>query len=112
MAATVGAALWRVVSGSHAGLTMEIIDEVRQLIAKSLKIPVEKLTAETRLDEIGAESLDVIEIVFELEEKFGISIPFQANQPSGDQPQQDLPFTTIGDVAKAVKELVDAKATT
>ncbi|MGH6770942.1 MAG: acyl carrier protein [Xanthobacteraceae bacterium] len=95
---------------------MEIIDEVRQVIAKALKIPVEKLTAESRLDEIGAESLDVIEIVFELEEKFGISIPFQANQPSragGDQAQAaELPFATIGDVAKAVKELVDAKAAT
>jgi len=95
---------------------MEIIDEVRQVIAKTLKMPVEQLTADTRLEDIGAESLDVIEIVFELEEKFGISIPFQANEgarmrPQGDKvesPQMD--FKTIGDVAKAVKALVDAKA--
>ena len=92
---------------------MEIIDEVRQIIAKALKVPVDKVTPEMRLDELGAESLDVIEIVFELEEKFGIDIPFQANQgAAGDQARgTSLPFETIGDVAKAVKELVDAKAT-
>ena len=43
---------------------MEIIDEVRQIIAKALKVPVDKVTPEMRLDELGAESLDVIEIVF------------------------------------------------
>jgi acyl carrier protein len=92
---------------------METIDEVRQVIAKALKVPVEKVTPDMRLDELGAESLDVIEIVFELEEKFGIDIPFRANQATpGDQAQAtNLPFETIGDVAKAVKELVDAKAT-
>jgi acyl carrier protein len=94
------------------GAGMEVIDEVRQIIAKSLRIPVENLTPETRLDEIGAESLDVIEIVFELEEKFGINIPFQANQAAKSGQPAELPFGTIGDVAKAVKDLVDAKAAT
>lgn len=94
---------------------MEIVDEVRQVIAKVLKLPVEHLKPETKLTDIGAESLDVIEIVFELEEKFGISIPFQANEAAkapGGNPSgaQNLPFTTIDDVAKAVKGLVDAKA--
>jgi acyl carrier protein len=91
---------------------MEVIDEVRQIIAKSLKVPVENLTPDTRLDEIGAESLDVIEIVFELEEKFGINIPFQANQAGKSGQPAEFPFGTIGDVANAVKALVDAKATT
>ena len=91
---------------------MNVTEEVRQIIAKALKIPVEKLTSETRLDEIGAESLDVIEIVFELEEKFGINIPFQAYQQAKPGQPAELPFATIGDVAKAVKDLVDAKAAT
>ena len=59
---------------------VEVIDDVRSIIAKSLKIPIERLTPDARLDEIGAESLDVIEIVFDLEEKFNISIPFKADE--------------------------------
>src|SRR5262245_54311201 len=51
--------------------------EVRRVISKILNIPADRLAPESRLDELGAESLDVIEIVFELEEKFGITISFK-----------------------------------
>ena len=112
---------------------MAIIDDVRSIIAKSLNIPVDQLTPDKRLDELGAESLDVIEIVFALEEKYDIAIPLQANdatrvsasgktdgsadgktngktegpQKSGDS---ELPFATVGDVAEMVEKLVAAKA--
>ena len=108
---------------------MAIIDDVRSIIANSLKLPVEKLTPETRLEELGAESLDVIEIVFALEEKYDIAIPLQANDAtrvsasgktdgkSENQSQSqdksgdsELPFTTVGDVAEMVEKLVAAKA--
>lgn len=95
---------------------MAVIDDVRSIIAQSLKIPVERLTPDTRLEDLGAQSLDVIEIVFGLEEKFDISIPFKANEGTrltmtdesgGDQ---EFEFTTVGDVAEVVQKLVDAKA--
>jgi acyl carrier protein len=93
---------------------MDILEEVRQIISKTLKIPLDQLSADTRLDDIGAESLDVIEIVFELEEKFDIDIPMKEGAaPGGAQPAADpdaLPFETIGDIAVAVKGLVEAKA--
>jgi acyl carrier protein len=95
---------------------MEIVDEVRQVIAKTLKIPIDQLALDTRLEDIGAESLDVIEIVFELEEKFGITIPYQAVEgaSAGSQGAKIEPgrleLNTIGEVANAVKTLVDAKA--
>jgi acyl carrier protein len=92
---------------------LAIIDDVRSTIAKSLHIPVEKLTPESRLDELGAESLDVIEIVFELEEKFDISIPLKADDAtrltSNGPANKDTPFATVGDVAALVEKLVEAK---
>jgi acyl carrier protein len=105
------------------GAALAIIDDVRSIIAQSLKLPVEKLTAETRLEELGAESLDVIEIVFALEEKYDIAIPLRADEATrlakpddGGQAKseqsggQDLPFSTVGDVAEIVEKLVAAKA--
>jgi acyl carrier protein len=103
---------------------LAIIDDVRSIIAQSLKIPVEKLTPETRLEELGAESLDVIEIVFALEEKYDIAIPLRADEAtrlaktsaSGGSAKpdqsggQDVPFSTVGDVAEIVEKLVAAKA--
>ena len=110
---------------------MAIIDDVRSIIAKSLNIPVDQLTPDKRLDELGAESLDVIEIVFALEEKYDIAIPLQGSDATrvsasgkndGKAEGQDksegqdknggseLPFTTVGDVAEMVEKLVAAKA--
>lgn len=91
-----------------------IIDDVRAIIAKSLNIPVERLTPQTRLDELGAESLDVIEIVFGLEEKFDITIPLKAEEASrlataDKSGSQEMPFSTVGDVADIVEKLVLAK---
>lgn len=92
-----------------------IIDDVRSIIAKSLTIPVERLTPQTRLDELGAESLDVIEIVFGLEEKFDITIPLKAEEATrlataDKSGAQEMPFSTVGDVAEIVEKLVAAKA--
>jgi acyl carrier protein len=94
---------------------VEVIDDVRTIIAKSLKIPIERLTPDARLDEMGAESLDVIEIVFDLEEKFNISIPFKADEGTslkvpGKNGTEDMEFSTVGDLANAVQRLIGAKA--
>lgn len=79
-------------------------EDVRLVISKALKIPVERLTDETKLEELGAESLDVIEMVFELEEKFDITISLSPKL-------EGRSFSTVGDVSRAVTNLVDAKAT-
>jgi acyl carrier protein len=93
---------------------LEVIDDVRSIIAQSLKIPIERLTPDTRLDDLGAESLDVIEIVFALEEKFDISIPFKAEQGTrvtvpGKNGPEEIEFATVGDVANIVQKLVASK---
>jgi acyl carrier protein len=109
-----GGTLERMV-GSGARNALAIIDDVRSIIAKSLNIPVERLEPDTRLEELGAESLDVIEIVFGLEEKFDITIPLKADDAarvatSGAGSGQEMPFATVGDVADIVQKLVAAKA--
>jgi len=92
---------------------LDIIDDVRAIISKSLKIPVERLTPDARLDELGAESLDVIEIVFDLEEKFNITIPFKPDEGSRASKAADgngeMQFSTVGDIADMVKKLIEAK---
>jgi acyl carrier protein len=84
---------------------MDILHEVKLVISKSLKIPVEQLTDETKLDALGAESLQIIEMVFDLEEKFDIDISLD---PKAESRAEN--FGTIGDVIRAVQQLVAAKA--
>jgi len=91
-----------------------VTDEVRQIIAKELKIPVEPLTPDTKLQDLGVESLDLIEIIFALEERFDISIPYNANEApaagTADAAGAGLgKLETIGQIAAAVQGLIDTK---
>lgn len=52
------------------------IDKVKEIISKQLSVDVKKLTEKTNIaEELGADSLDVVEILMALEEEFNISIP-------------------------------------
>ena len=57
--------------------------------------PADKLT------ELGLDSLQVMELIFDIEEKFDITIPFNAN----DAEQ----FDTVAEVVDAVQRIVDSK---
>jgi acyl carrier protein len=90
---------------------MDIIDEVRQVVAGTLKLPLAELAPDTRLGDLGVNSLDVIEVVYALEERFGIEIPLAPDENKSGRHDQssNLPFETIAEVANAVRQLVDAK---
>ena len=91
-----------------------ITDEVGQIVARELKIPLERITPDTPLQDLGVESLDLIELIFALEDKFDISIPYNANtgETIGKAASAKAgagKFTTIAQIAAAVKGLLDAK---
>lgn len=56
---------------------MSSIDErVKKIIAEQLSVEPEKITPEARfVDDLGADSLDTVELVMALEEEFEIDIP-------------------------------------
>jgi len=84
---------------------VDVTGDVKFVISKALDIPIGRLTDETKLEDLGVESLKVIEMVFELEEKFDISITL-----TPDAAGRQTSLSTVGDVSRAVKNLVDAKA--
>lgn len=91
-----------------------ITEEVRQIIARELKLPIERLTPDTKLQELGVESLDLIEIIFALEEKFDINIPYNANEATAADSREAAraglgKLETIGQISAAVKGLIDTK---
>lgn len=57
-------------------LSEEIIGKIRALIAEQLGVDVEKVTDDASfVDDLGADSLDTVELVMALEEEFGVDIP-------------------------------------
>jgi acyl carrier protein len=60
---------------NEAPTDREILEQFAQIVAGSLQIDAEKVTEEAYLDDLGAESLDLMEITMEVEEEFNILIP-------------------------------------
>ena len=54
------------------------------------------------LDNLGLDSMEVVALIFDIEEKFNIQIPLNANM--------DIESKTLGDLIQAVDRLIAAKA--
>ena len=51
-------------------------DKVKEIIAKELEVPIDQLSPEAKfIEDLGADSLDTVELVMALEEEFGLDIP-------------------------------------
>ncbi len=68
-----------------------MMDQIKEIVAKSLGVEKDSLTAETSFkDDLGADSLDLFELVMALEEETGVEIPSEELEN----------IKTIGDVEK------------
>lgn len=73
-------------------------DRVKKIVIEHLGVEAEKVTEDASfIDDLGADSLDVVELVMRIEEEFGVSIP-------------DADAETIQTVGEAIAYLEKAKA--
>lgn len=56
-------------------MSADTAQRVISVIAKFKKIPEDKVTLDTSLEELGLDSLDGLNLIFELEEEFNVTIP-------------------------------------
>ena len=72
-----------------------ISDRVRAIIAEQLGVKLEEVTdAASFIEDLGADSLDTVELVMALEEEFGIEIP--------DEDAEKM--VTVGDAIKYIDQ--------
>lgn len=57
------------------------LDLVIAYVQRTAQNPPEAVTLESRIDEVGLDSLDMLEMMFELEEKHGIVLPYDSPKP-------------------------------
>ena len=74
-----------------------VFENVRAAIAKQLECSEDTITMDSKLvDDLKADSLDIVELIFNLEEAFDISI--------GEEEDDDLEnMVTVGDIVKYVE---------
>jgi len=55
---------------------MALFDEVKEVVVEQLSVSADEVKEESKfVEDLGADSLDVVELVMALEEKFDIEIP-------------------------------------
>ena len=75
-------------------------DKIKQIIADQLGVKKEEVTDNAKfVDDLGADSLDTVELVMALEEEFGIEIP--------DEEAEKL--ATVGDALRYIEEKAGGK---
>ena len=72
-------------------------DKIKKIVAKNLSVSEEKVTMESDfINDLGADSIDLVEIYMDLEDTYKMSIP-----------DDELPnIKTVGDLVKFVEEKV------
>ena len=74
---------------------MPVQDKITEIIVEQLGVKPEEVTPEASfVDDLGADSLDTVELVMALEEEFGIEIP--------DEEAEKI--QTVGDAIKYIEE--------
>ena len=85
---------------------MSVKDTVIRIIAEQAVMDVAEVTPEKTLEDLGIDSLGLVESIFAIEEEFDIQVPFNANNPE----ESDFDISSIAAIVRAVEDLVAQKS--
>ncbi len=80
---------------------MSTMDQVIAIIAEQAILDPSDVSPESTLEELGIDSLGLVESIFAIEEAFDISVPFNANNP-GDS---DFDISSVASIVQAIDRL-------
>jgi acyl carrier protein len=93
-----GSNIWMATDMSQGDLEKRVV----RVIAETQKIPIETVTIDRTFEDLKIDSLDGINIVFGLENEFGVSIP--------DEGIENM--RSVRDAVEGVRTLLEQKAST
>lgn len=85
-------------------MSKSVQDQVVAIIAEQAVLEVSEVDLNATLDDLGIDSLGLVEAVFAIEETFDVQVPFNANDPTDSQ----FDITNVQSMVKAVEGLVAA----
>jgi len=81
-------------------MNQKIAERVQKVMAKHLRLPIEKVPLDATFEQLGMDSLDSVNLLFEVEDEFDISI----------DDQQAKSIKSIPEMVEGVEALLKRKA--
>lgn len=81
---------------------MDIREKVIGIIADQAMIEPSDVTMEATLEDLGIDSLGLVESIFAIEEAFDIQVPFNANEPN----ESDFDISSVSAIVAGIEKLV------
>ena len=85
---------------------MSISEKVIAIVAEQAVLEPSDVTPESTLEDLGIDSLGLVESIFAIEEAFDINVPFNANEPGAG----DFDITSVAAIIAGVETLVAAQS--
>ncbi|QIE42315.1 acyl carrier protein [Rhodobacteraceae bacterium SC52] len=85
---------------------MSVKDRVTRIIADQAMLEAAEVTPDKTLEDLGIDSLGLVESIFAIEEEFDIQVPFNANNPE----ESDFDISSVAAIVAAVESLVDQQS--
>ncbi len=79
-----------------------VSDRVIRIIAEQAVLDVEDVNHDQTLEDLGIDSLGLVESIFSIEEEFDIQVPFNANEPK----KSEFDISSVRSIVAAVEQLV------
>lgn len=80
---------------------MSIKDQVIAIIAEQALLEPSDVTLDSTPEELGIDSLGLVESIFAIEEAFDISVPFNANDPTAS----DFDISSVASIIVGIERL-------
>jgi acyl carrier protein len=81
---------------------MSVQDRVIRIIADQAMIEPSDVAVTDTMQELGIDSMGLVECIFALEEEFDIEVPFNANEPE----KSDFDISSVASVVAGVEGLI------
>ena len=83
-------------------MTSDVRQRVIAIIAEQAVVEPSDVAPDQTLDDLGIDSMGLVEAIFSIEEEFDIQVPFNANEPD----KSDFDISSVESVIAAVEKLV------
>jgi len=84
---------------------MSIQNKVFAIIAEQAILEPSDVTLTSTLEDLGIDSMGVVECIFAIEEEFDITIPFNANEPD----KSDFDISNVSSIIAGIEKLISEK---